>query len=115
MSIFTIEKYGDTQYQLQCTSESGFGTHIIFTADELAQLRELLAPMAWEAKPSGEGKYVRMPLPHLPYIVSFVDVWDYCGELLANGEGDTAKPVEELGGLWLKLPDVPEGKKGNTK
>ena len=78
---------------------------------ELARLREQFAPMAWQDKPSGAGKYVHMPLPHLPYIVSFVDVWDYHGGgLLANGEGDTAKPVEELGGLWLKLPDVPENK-----
>ena len=74
---------------------------------ELARLREQFAPMAWQDKPSGEGKYVRMPFPHLPYIVTFVDVWDYGDMMLANGEGGNAKPVEELGGLWLKLPDVP--------
>ena len=77
--------------------------------DEVESLRELLAPMAWQDKPSGEGKYVRMPFPHLPYIVSFVDVWDYGDMVLANGEGDNARPVEDLGGLWLKLPDVPSG------
>ena len=76
---------------------------------ELARLREQFAPMAWQDKPSGAGKYVHMPLPHLPYIVSFVDVWDYGDMVLANGEGDNARPVEELGGLWLKLPDVPSG------
>lgn len=108
MNTFTLSPHGDTQYQLQHADQSGNGTHIICTADELAQLRELLVPMAWQEKPSETGKYVRMPLPHLPYIVSFVDVWDYHGGLLANGEGDTARPVEELGGLWLKLPDVPK-------
>ena len=115
MNTFTIEKYGDTQYQLQCTSKSGFATHIICTADELDQLRKLLAPLGWEKEPSGAGKYVRMPFPHLPYIVGFVDVWEYRGGLLANGEGDNARPVKELGGLWLKLPNTPEGKEGNTK
>ena len=77
--------------------------------DEVESLREQFAPMAWQARPSGTGKYVRMPFPHLPYIVTFVDVWDYRGGMLANGEGDNARPVEELGGLWLKLPDVPSG------
>ena len=77
---------------------------------ELARLREQFAALAWQARPSRAGKYVHMPLPHLQYIVSFVDVWDYGDMMLANGEGDTARPVEELGGLWLKLPDVPENK-----
>lgn len=78
--------------------------------DEVESLRELLAPMAWQARPSGTGKYVRMPFPHLPYIVSFVDVWDYRGVRYSDfGRGDTARPVEELGGLWLKLPDAPSG------
>ena len=108
MNKFTLSPHGDNQHRLQHADAGGNGTHIICTADELAQLRELLAPMAWQDKPSGAGKYVHMPLPHLPYIVSFVDVWDYHGGgLLANGEGDTARPVEDLGGLWLKLPDVP--------
>ena len=109
MNKFTLSPHGDNQYQLQHADAGGNGTHIIFTADELAQLRELLAPMAWQARPSGAGKYVRMPFPHLPYIVTFVDVWDYRGGMLANGEGDNARPVEELGGLWLKLPDAPSG------
>ena len=109
MNKFTLSPHGDNQYQLQHADAGGNGTHIICTADELAQLRELLAPMAWQDKPSGEGKYVRMPFPHLPYIVSFVDVWDYGDMVLANGEGDNARPVEDLGGLWLKLPDVPSG------
>ena len=74
---------------------------------ELARLREQFAALAWQARPSRAGKYVHMPLPHLPYIVTFVDVWDYGDMMLANGEGDTARPVEELGGLWLKLPDAP--------
>ena len=77
---------------------------------ELARLREQFAALAWQARPSRAGKYVHMPLPHLPYIVTFVDVWDYGDMMLANGEGGNAKPVEELGGLWLKLPDVPENK-----
>lgn len=109
MNKFTLSPHGE-QYRLQHANANGNGTHIICTADELEQLRELLAALAWRDKPSGEGEYVRMPFPHLPYIVSFVDVWDYRNGLLANGEGDTAIPVEELGGLWLKLPDVPENK-----
>ena len=109
MNKFNLSPHGDNQHRLQHADAGGNGTHIICTADELAQLRELLAPMAWQDKPSGEGKYVRMPFPHLPYIVSFVDVWDYGDMVLANGEGDNARPVEDLGGLWLKLPDVPSG------
>lgn len=94
MNTFTIEKYGDTQYQLQCANESGFGTHIICTADELAQLRELLAPMAWQ----GNGRD---------------DLFDVTvtGNLMAAvGFKHYVENFGEFGGLWLKLPDVPEVK-----
>jgi len=111
VNTFTLSPHGE-QHRLQHADQNGNGTHIVCTEAELAQLRKLLAPLVWEKEPSGAGKYVRMPFPHLPYIVSFVDVWDYRGGLLANGEGDNARPVKELGGLWLKLPAVPatEGK-----
>lgn len=109
MNTFTIEKYGDTQYQLQCANKSGFGTCIICTADELAQLRKLLAPMEWKNEPSGEGRYVYMLSPDLPDTAQFVNIIDWEGIILASYRDDDDRIVKP-GGLWLKLPDVPEGK-----
>lgn len=113
MNTFTLSPHGETQYRLQHADQSGNGTHIICTAEELAQLRELLAPTAWQDKPSGAGKYVRMPLPDLPYILQVKDVFEHYGEFFASNPDDDCSdmPVFALGGLWLKLPDVPaEGK-----
>lgn len=106
MNTFTIEKYGDTQYQLRCANKSGFGTHIICTADELAQLRELLAPMAWQEKPSGEGLYAWQGDAR-------DDLFDVTvtGNLMAAvGFKHYVENFGEFGGLWLKLPSVPEVK-----
>ncbi len=117
MNTFKIEKYGDTQYQLQFASESGFGTHIICTAAELDQLRELLAPMAWQDRPSGEGKYLWLPYSDMPIKDGQIsDVWfrkalNAFVALIEKPEPHIEK-CEYFGGLWLKLPDVPvtEGK-----
>jgi len=111
MNTFTLSPHGE-QHRLQHADANGNGTHIICTADELAQLRELLAPMAWQDKPSGAGKYVRMPLPDLPYILQVKDVFEHFGDFFASDPDDDNSidmPVFTLEGLWLKLPDVPSG------
>lgn len=114
MNTFKIEKYGDTQYQLQYTSKSGFGTHIICTAEELAQLRELLAPMAWQDKPSGEGKYVWITESgDMRPALIYTSVWDGRMKVSWDKGGrydDLYRSGNYPSGLWLKLPDVPENK-----
>ena len=106
MNTFTIEKHGDTQYRLQHADAGGNGTCIICSADELAQLRELLAPMAWQEKPSGEGLYAWQGDAR-------DDLFDVTvtGNLMAAvGFKHYVENFGEFGGLWLKLPNVPERK-----
>lgn len=107
MNTFTIEKYGDTQYKLQCTNKSGFSTHIICTAAELTQLRELLAPMAWQERPSGVGKYAWQGSNGRE---DLFDVTAIPNGMIAEGFCRKIQNFDKFGGLWLKLPDVPEGK-----
>ena len=104
MNTFKIEKYGDTQYQLQYT-KSGFGTHIICTADELDQLRELLAPMAWQDRPSGEGTCAWQGSNGREDLFTVIAIPN---GMIAEGFCRTIQNFDEFGGLWLKLPDVPE-------
>lgn len=105
MNTFTIEKHGDTQYRLQHADSGGNGTYIICTADELAQLRELLAPMAWQDKPSGEGKYAWQDSNGRE---DLFDVIAIPNGMIAEGFCRTIQNFDKFGGLWLKLPDVPE-------
>lgn len=112
---FTIETHGDTQYRLQHADPQGNGTYIICAADELAQLRELLAPMAWQEKPSGEGLYFWLPYSDMSIKDGQVSaVWfnkarNAFVALIEKPEPHIEK-CEYFGGLWLKLPDLPEGK-----
>lgn len=107
MNKFTLSPHGE-QYRLQHADANGNGTHIICTADELAQLRELLAPLAWQDKPTGAGKYVwvtescdiRLTLIYKSVMnEKVIATWD---------DGD--RYSYDLSGLWLKLPDVPSDK-----
>ena len=68
--------------------------------------RELLAPMAWQEKPSGEGLYAWQGDAR-------DDLFDVTvtGNLMAAvGFKHYVENFGEFGGLWLKLPNVPERK-----
>jgi len=110
MNKFTLSPHGE-QHRLQHADQSGNGTHIICTADELAQLRELLAPMAWQDKPSGAGLHVWRGDNGCD---DLFDVSHTANGMIAVGFSHAVSDLAAIGtgGLWLKLPDVPvtEGK-----
>lgn len=105
MNKFTLSPHGE-QHRLQHADANGNGTHIICAAEELAQLRELLAPMAWQDRPSGEGTYAwrgsngRDDLFDVSHTTN--------GDMIAVGFSHAVSDFDEFGGLWLKLPNVPE-------
>lgn len=113
MNTFTLLPLGDNQYQLRSAHLSASGIRVIFTADELAQLRELIAPMAWQEKPSGEGLYFWLPYSDMSIKDGQVSaVWfnkarNAFVALIEKPEPHIEK-CEYFGGSWLKLPSVPE-------